>query len=354
MLLQRWKTAHLNHPFRGPGIQILEHLLKHHSDKGEAAEEFQFEEPVTEAELWTDLASHKVYFNLAKETNSKWDWKDFINGWGAMRDCGDPQVVTHTPLTAFDVVSTSGTYTSFCAYKNLEFGLLRCVKQLPDILKTDDAFARADEHRQGTPMLYSVYTPAFNITQPHCDCCGSGVTLIVTYGTKLVIWWEWNDEIKKKFANLHCLEKGDTLYSAVQTWPGLRWCIMHAGTIRVFSPGTVHAVLSPSNSVVSGQNFLHTDWIRNGTLRERMSWEVELVERRLRNPKWEAEGSPFGETGIVAVMEKDVDLWNSWLGSGKLNKSDGKLLSDLMKEIEKRLTDIKGLENKAKKRYNRK
>jgi len=87
--------------------------LKHHSDKEEPAQKLQFEEPVTEAELWMDLSSHKIYFNLAKDSDTKWTWKDFLLGWGAMRDYGDPQVTSHTPLTAFDVISTSGNFFFF-------------------------------------------------------------------------------------------------------------------------------------------------------------------------------------------------------------------------------------------------
>ena len=112
LMLEQWKRAHINHPSRGKGIQILEHLMNSPDClKGEVkSEEFKLENHVTEAELLEDIQNHKGYFNLEKECKS-WTWIKFWKGWGAMRDYGDPNIPNHSPLTAFDVVSTSRMFS---------------------------------------------------------------------------------------------------------------------------------------------------------------------------------------------------------------------------------------------------
>jgi hypothetical protein len=42
-------------------------------------------------------------------------------------------------------------------------------------------------HADGSPLLYSVLTPAGTITAPHCDNTGSGHIILLVYGVKLVL-----------------------------------------------------------------------------------------------------------------------------------------------------------------------
>jgi hypothetical protein len=58
-------------------------------------------------------------------------------------------------------------------------------------------------------------------------------------------------------------------------------------------------VLSPVNSIISGQTFVHVEWLRNGMWKERITREIELVERRWRDPRWKTEENPFERNGIL-------------------------------------------------------
>lgn len=202
----------------------------------------------------------------------------------------------------------------------------------------------------GDPMLYSVFTPAFTITHPHSDNCGSGHNVMTTYGVKLLLWWDWTDQVKEEYGKVHCLKKGDTLLSAVQSWPRLNWCILHPGQYKLLPPGTVHAVMSPVNSVASGHSFVKAEWLDDGTLKERMEWEMSLVEKRLRDPDWRKEGDPFGEGQPVDAMEKDLELWEIWLRSDMLNPEQNSNLKTLIHDLTGRMERVKEKDAKFKRR----
>ena len=132
-------------------------------------------------------------------------------------------------------------------------------------------------------MLYSVFISAFNITISHCDDCESDQTLIVTYEKKVILWWKWNEKIKKHFKNVHNLNKKKTLYSTMQDWLNLKWCIIKVKNVKMFLSNIIYAVLSLINSIISEQNFVDMKWLRDEILTEKMKWKIELIEKRLKN-----------------------------------------------------------------------
>jgi hypothetical protein len=82
------------------------------------------------------------------------------------------------------------------------------------------------------------------------------------------------------FENLHCSHRGDYTLTALKTWPGLRWTILEPGMFIDMGPGTVHGVISPVNSAVSGFSFMDPNYLENGRLRELMMWELDIIQKR--------------------------------------------------------------------------
>jgi hypothetical protein len=56
--------------------------------------------------------------------------------------------------------------------------------------------------------------------------------------------------------------------AGTRTWPGLRWTTLDLGEYFDMDPGTVHGVIVPANSAVSGWSFMDPRWLANGLLRE--------------------------------------------------------------------------------------
>ena len=203
-------------------------------------------------------------------------------------------------------------------------------------------------HKDGCPLLYSVITPAGTITCPHCDNTGSGHIILLTYGIKLVLWWDCDPEVLKYYGDIHCLKKGQLSLNAVKTWPGLKWAILdEPGQYLIMEPGQIHAVLSPVNSAVSGWSFAISDWIENGKLGKMMDWEMTLVEKRLENPEIGFD-SPFISGGPVETMSNDLELWEMWLNSGVLSGQSESNLKSLLERMSQRLEEIKGRSRKRK------
>jgi hypothetical protein len=209
-------------------------------------QKLELDSPPTGAELFEDLKTHTKFFNsLTGESHAKFDWFQFLKGWEAMKDYANPLTEHYTPLVAFDVVAHPK-------------GLSRCIQKKPEIMEREDVCAR--RHKNETPMLYSVVTPAGTITCPHCDNTGSGHIILLAYGVKLVLWWDCNPEVLEHFSLIHCLKKGELSVNAVKTWPGLNWAILEEpGQYLVMKPGQIHAVVSPVNSAVSGWSFVMSD-----------------------------------------------------------------------------------------------
>jgi hypothetical protein len=237
-----WESLHENHPHKQIGKDIINYLITSCGDMEETPKVFEMDEKPTDAEIFEDVLKHKRFFNhLNGNFHSKFTWKHFWKGWGAMRDHGDPLVQHHIPLVAFDVISSNGT--SIClAFLIIGEGLSRCIHGLPEILNVTDACVRS--LNDGSPMLYSVITPAGTITSPHCDNTGSGHIILQAYGSKVVLWWDVNEAVLDHFKHIHCLRKGDLTMAAVTSWSGLHWAVLNPGEYVVLEPNQVHAVVS--------------------------------------------------------------------------------------------------------------
>jgi hypothetical protein len=336
-----WEKLHDMHPSKTIGWQILEHLsaAKALTHKVQP-QTLELDSVPTGADLLEDVKSHTKFFNhLTGESNAKFDWYQFMRGWEAMRDYANPLMEHYTPFVAFDVVSHPGK------------GLSRCIQKIPAIIERNAVCAR--RHENGTPMLYGVFTPAGTITSPHCDTTGSGHIILLVYGVKLVLWWDCNTEVMEDFSLMHCLTKGNLSVNAVKTWPGLNWAILDKpGQYLVMRPGQIHAVVSPLNSAVSGWSFVLPDWLEDGTLRNMMSWEMGVIEKRLEEPSIGC-NSPFIGGGPVETMGSDLELWTLWLESGVLNDELGSKLNSLLGEMTERLEKIKREKNTKKKSKSR-
>jgi hypothetical protein len=251
-----------------------------------------------------------------------------------MRDYANPLMDSHTPLVAFDVIAHPGQ------------GLSKCVQSKPEVLEREDVCMRT--HKNGCPLLYSVVTPAGTITCPHCDNTGSGHIILLTYGVKMVLWWDSSPEVLKYFSDIHCLRKGQLSVNAVKTWPGLKWAILdEPGHYLTMEPGQIHVVLSPVNSAVSGWSFVISDWLENGKLGKMIDWEMTLIEKRLETPEIGFD-SPFISGGPVEAMSNDLELWKMWLTSGVLSRDRERNLKILLDRMLQRLEEIKGRTRKRK------
>jgi hypothetical protein len=253
--------------------------------------------------------------------DTEYTWIHFLKGWGAMRSHGDPTMHHHTPLVAFDVVSKT------------ERGISRSVKVLEELQKKE-VFVDCDE--EGNPLLTSVMTPAGTITTPHCDNTGRGHVLLETYGCKLVVWWDTTEELWQNYGPIHCKKMGDLTLGAVEMWPGLHWTILYPGDYIFLAPGQVHAVLSPVNSSVSGWTYVKAEWIENGELEERMMWEIDVIQSRIKAGE---KDNLHEEAGPVNALRGDINLLYEWMRS--LARGSLKIkVKLLIEKIEQRLNEL--------------
>ena len=149
-------------------------------------------------------------------------------------------------------------------------------------------------------------------------------------------------ELRKLFGNMHASSKGDYTRTAVKTWPGLRWTILHVGEYIEMIPGTIHGVLSAENSAVAGWHHMRKQWLEDGVYKEMLKWEMDIVEKRVKVIN-EAEEDP---NKILDTIEKEMKHWQTWLQAGKLEPELSKKLKVLKMEVEKR---VKKLRKEARK-----
>jgi len=84
---------------------------------------------------------------------------------------------------------------------------------------------------------------------------------------------------------------------------------MKAEDVKMFLSDIIHAVLSSVNSVISEQNFVDVKWLRDEILTEKMKWEIELIEKRLKNSNWQAEENFFQKKDeIVEEIKRKIKL----------------------------------------------
>ena len=327
----QFQSLHRMHPSKHLGLNIIEALRARNlppSYDQVRTITFRDEEAPTEAELFEDIFSHTKFFNhVTGETREEWTPKTFWKGWGAMRDHGNPCVSHHMPLVAFDVISRSE-------------GISRCISEIPPVLRKKDVCIRIDDDE--SIMLYSVMTPGGSITAPHIDNSGSGHIILGTYGSKLVIWFDHDENLmKNSYGLIHCKKMGGLSLNAVKDWPGLRWAVLKPGMYLMMKPGSIHLVVSGENSSVSGWSFVSEMWLIDGTLRMMMEWEMEVVMKRLKEKVDKDDcDNPFVAGGPVEGMQNDLNLWQRWLDSNVLNRDLKKNLKELLKDMNKKMIVI--------------
>jgi len=268
------------------------------------------------AEIFEELDKHPRGFLHGFEKgihieSSEKNLKRFWKGWMASDDKQDPLQDHHTPFAAFNVT-----------LNDPKKGIWRCISG-DSIERTfrEYTYPTAKSSSDRLPFS-SVVTPGGWITFCHNDGCGCGQLLWQLFGTKLMFWWELEGDIMEMYGPLHHRNKGDFLRRAVKEWPGLKWTILGPGDYIVMNPGTVHAVLSPVNSVVGGIYLLDQEWIKNGSVETKISWHFDKIEAMIEDPSEDHENI----AEILNIIEKvDVELW----GRLRRNTTDHDLIQKL-------------------------
>jgi len=324
-----WSKIHERHPSKDIGLGIIDEFLG--VDKLERyyiqPKKHQIKLTPTAKHLMEDVTDKDTFNHaITMELNENVTVKRFMQGWMHMADRGDP--IEGTPYVAMNVECVSNS------------GLQGCIGDLPKSLKEEDVMVCLTEDGKSF-SLTNVITPAFTISRPHLDGCGRGQVLLCVYEVKFLFWWEDSVELRKLFGEVHASSKGDYTRTAVRTWPGLRWTILHVGEYIEMIPGTVHAVLSAENSAVAGWHHMRKQWLEDGVYKEMLMWEIDIVEKRIKVVN-EAEENP---PKILDTIEKEMKHWHVWLQAGKLEPELSKKLRVLKIEVEKR---IKRLHEAAK------
>ena len=97
-------------------------------------------------------------------------------------------------------------------------------------------------------------------------------------------------------------------------------------------PGQIHCVVSSVNSAVSGWNFVSSEWLKSGNLRKIMTWEMELIEKRL-DYMLRTKVTDEHLSEAVAVVEDDLKLWEDWFRKGDLSMELKRDLEVLMRDM---------------------
>jgi hypothetical protein len=283
---------------------------------------YEFKQNPTMGDILVDIEGHEHFFHgITMTREDKVNAIQFLRGWAHMGDNGDP--LRHIPYVAMDVRCNS------------EAGLLGCMQGLPrELCQPGIMMSRMDDGEAFS--LMNIVTPAYTISRPHQDGCGRGQVLLAAYGTKLVLWYEESEEIRRLFAELHTSSKGDYMWSAIADWPGLRWTILTPGKYIIMGPGTIHADISPENSTVCGWYFQDKESLLDGSYGKMLNWELDLIEKRIDTVK-ESEGDPSLNLDLIAVEMED---WKRWLDMGDLDRDSKRELKKLKKQIEDRILEL--------------
>lgn len=314
--------VHEAHPLKSSALNIVNYILT----KSPPVRPFgpvpaiKLKEQCSQAEIFEDLKEHAGFHGqLTQDCDDQWSFFDFVKGWGAMADHADPLEIDHNPLIAFNVASKSKS------------GFRKCIDELPTEIQAEGIFCKSREDE--SPMLYGVVTPAPCISPPHSDNSGSGHIILQSYKTKLIIWWDVTDEILEMYSRLHCRNiVGNPTLTAIKTWGEFHWVVLKPGEYLCMDPGQIHCVVSSVNSAVSGWSFVSSEWLKSGNLQKIMSWEMELIEKRLDYVS-RTKVSDEHLSEAVAGVEQDLKLWEHWFKKGDLSVGLKRDLKVLMRDM---------------------
>ena len=320
----KWQGIQNGHPSYRVGLGLIDELLS----KEKIAEfyvvplSYEFEHAPNTADLLVDIGPEVQFFHgitMAKEENV--DAMQFVRGWTNMAEKGNP--LHHTPYVAMDVP---------CKAEN---GLLGCMKGLPKELRRPGIMVSRMEDGH-TFSLTNVLTPAFTISRPHQDGSAREQVLLDAYGTKLLIWFDESVQVRKLFSELHTSSKGDYMWEAISSWPGLRWTILTPGKYIIMKVGTIHAVMSCENSAVCGWYFQDKESLLDGSYEKMLNWELDLIEQRFTTVK-ESEVDPSTNLDLIAAEMED---WDRWMEKGDLDRESKRELKKLKREVERRIVEL--------------
>ena len=98
------------------------------------------------------------------------------------------------------------------------------------------------------------------------------------------------------------------------------------------NPGQIHCVVSSVNSAVGGWNFVSSEWLKSGNLRKIMSWEMELIEKRVDYVlRTKVTDEHLSEA--IAGVENDLKLWKDWFAKGDLSVELKRDLKSLIRDM---------------------
>ena len=308
------------------GRDILNFLSQPENQKLEAShliESFEIKKAVTGADIFEEASASGRYF-FSPSDDSEGTVDDFKQGWIVAAEKGSPLPHHSKDYVGSNVISISGK------------GLSRC-KMTWSNRKEPEIFVK--KQKNGENILYNVLTPAGHMTGPHMDNSGSGHDLGVSFGSKLILFWQPSEKVLEDYKLMHGLNRGNLTANCVKCWPGLHWVILRTGESIVISPGIIHAVLSADNSVASGWNFLNSEWICNGSMKVMVEWELKVIEERWTE-KGSLKKSLYGRHGILNSLKQDMNMWKDWMNTSLKNDEIMKDLRDLINLVNKRLQKI--------------
>jgi len=125
---------------------------------------------------------------------------------------------------------------------------------------------------------------------------------------------------------------GDPVLIAIKTWGEFHWVVLKPGEYLCMDPGQIHCVVSSVNSAVSGWSFVSSEWLKSGNLQKIMSWEMELIEKRLDYVS-RTKVSDEHLSEAVAGVEQDLKLWEHWFKKGDLSVGLKRDLKVLMRDM---------------------
>jgi hypothetical protein len=327
----KWTMVHRNHPSTMPGSSIVDALLTKPNlqQRYVKPHTYKFKSNPTSMHILEDISDTDTFYHgITMQHAKNVTFKDFLYGWLNMGDSGDP--LEAPPYVAVDVQRESPR------------GLHKCMDGLPMTLQSDDVMVcRAED---GTSYSFKdVIAPALTISRPRVNGYGIGQVFLVPYGVQLVLWWDDSPEVRKIFGELDGSEKVDYTWNAVKSWPGLKWSILHVGEYIPVLPGTIHAVLSPVNSAMCSWSYMEKNWMKSGILRDMLTWELELVEKRIKIN--EATENP---DVVLDNIETEMKHLQVWIQRGELEKDLKKEVQKLKIEIEKRVKSLKKVDKPSK------
>jgi hypothetical protein len=322
---EKWSGIHIIHPSRVVGVNIIDELLakRNIQQRYVKPHSYLFKSTPTSVDLMNDLGDNDTFYHaITLRLRETANTKQFLDGWMNMGDSGDP--LQYPPYIAMNVQCKS------------ENGLQKCMRDLPDTLQTDDVFvSRTDDG--SSCSLTNVLMPAFTIAQPHMTPCSRGQVYLVAYGYNVVVWWDDSEELRETFGGIYASRKGDYTWTAVKTWPGLRWSILHPGEYIEMLPGTVHASITPVNSAICGWYFMKKQWLSGGIFRKLLTWELDLIKNRMKVFSSIEEDPKV----LLKTIEGDLKHWQVWLQGGNLEQQVKSELRTLKKEIENIIRGIR-------------